>query len=829
MALSILLLCGCTVEEMVNEKNVKYDPSGIIEILTKQPITRGTPITNEDEMTDMGVFCSYTGTNDWTVTDAPDKMFNHKMIYNAGKWDYDGIQEKWNATTVDDRFTFFAYAPFASSANGIQVNGTSATKEIPTLTYTVPTDVTKQPDLMVAIPRKNTPPLSSPVTLQMRHALTCVGFQVAGDGNKVSGIAIRGVSMSGTLSIDGNSISWSNLGPVDTSTDFSASLNTDEGKNYYTATPTFSTNLMKENGYLMMIPQTLGSEARIIITEEDGNTIEIGLDTYTWQPGKQTNYKISIVPDGTVTIVPSELLLPWFGVNQLTDNIEVICNDEEGNPSTQLPWSLTTDDTWFSMTLNSDGSNATQTVSGKGSATVYTLATENTSTSNRTTTVYLNGEPGDVKVNVVQVNEPGEIPGGGEPPQLTQTYVGAFWKADQTGERIIKIDMGTASGNLGKWSAYVYWMDSRWNQDDIMLAAGGSSDPNIYGENPGTAESFPVTVPAGTLNPKAISGTVDSDNSIVFRIGLKNTWNSQPDSPARYAVVLLSYNNYSKHQKIFLRQGHGDDYLVHPNDANQNPYVRIFSPYNVKAVGLTNNMDYIQVYKQGTTSGGTTSTTFTEFPSQAGSLFRWAGGVNNERRAWHPTRAYTDTWDEDARNTTVDWASLAAEHETCPDGYRRPRYSGTIDKSDPHQSLLTNPNQLSENSVYGYYADGYFDRRRIVSSLNENDVSDNLKKTTVNRSDMNVAYIGRLVFNNKKGSLRENASIFFPAAGYRLFTTGAITNSGQTGHYWLGTGYGEFEKDDVNWFGYNIGINKERLNPKGYSYRAHAFPIRCIK
>ena len=148
LATAILTLGSCSKDPI---QEVGYGASEVV-CFTSESITRGTPVRDESQMTDIGVFCSYTGGNDWTDGDPLDKMFNRRLIRGgSGVWNYDGQPEKWNANLASDRYTFFAYAPYETADNGIVVNGSSATTGVPTLDYTVPTDVTLQPDLMVAV------------------------------------------------------------------------------------------------------------------------------------------------------------------------------------------------------------------------------------------------------------------------------------------------------------------------------------------------------------------------------------------------------------------------------------------------------------------------------------------------------------------------------------------------------------------------------------------------------------------------------------------------------------------------------------------------------
>lgn len=294
---------SCTKDPIEkNSGRVSYDPSVVMCFTTT--VTRGTPVTDESQMSDLGVFCSYTAGANWTDSDVPDRMFDTKLKRNpaTGAWEYDGTVRKWKEGNEkgSDRFSFFAYAPYASAANGISVTSDATDGGIPTLSYTVPADVTKQPDLMVAVPKYNLRPIANAVPLMMKHALTCVGFQIVGDGEQVTGISIEGVSMSGSLTMDGGNIVWDDLDdPAANSSDFSASIKCDDGQDYYTVTSTISTDLIAGNGYLMMIPQELGPDAKVIVTYSDDTTTEISLNKFKWESGKRVTYNINLT-DATI-------------------------------------------------------------------------------------------------------------------------------------------------------------------------------------------------------------------------------------------------------------------------------------------------------------------------------------------------------------------------------------------------------------------------------------------------------------------------------------------------------------------------------------------------
>lgn len=138
--------------------------------------TRGMPVTSNAEIPDMGVFAYYTGNgtaNNWIAQGAsatPNFMNNVQIDHAGGVWSYDDIKH-W-PQAADANVSFFAYSPYATAANGITMNASTG---IPSITYTVPSNCSDQPDLMVSALLKDRNRVnngSSPVNFQLGHALT---------------------------------------------------------------------------------------------------------------------------------------------------------------------------------------------------------------------------------------------------------------------------------------------------------------------------------------------------------------------------------------------------------------------------------------------------------------------------------------------------------------------------------------------------------------------------------------------------------------------------------------------------------------------------------
>jgi hypothetical protein len=393
-------------------------------------------------------------------------------------------------------------------------------------------------------------------------------------------------------------------------------------------------------------------------------------------------------------------------------------------------------------------------------------------------------------------------PGGGTPPTNTTTYVGAFWKASQKGERLIRIPVGTDAGNLGAWSAQVAWVDGRWNGlSDIVLDTNNSSDPGIKWNsstetpadmnNPTNDATYKVPATAS----QKVSGTVASDDTIAFRIGLKEAYTATDDYPARYAVVVVTYGTPANTFNLYLRQGEDPDYVWSPSE--NYPYgsstprtlaVR-FSPYNLTASDLGSNQCSQIIVG--------TNNVFTAYPTQAGALFQWANETN-PRYAYHPVNPIGTTpsgWNNSY--PTGDWDALSSTHETCPQSYslttgtpvnfRRPNdgststnSTGAVAGSEMRQSLWEDPpsgmSGSSAGSVWGFYADGFFDRRSHTHAAYG---TGGVPNTAVSITTKDPAHIGRLFYNRVN-----RRSLFFPVSGNRNGSDGELRYSGSYSGYW---------------------------------------------
>ncbi len=425
-------------------------------------------------------------------------------------------------------------------------------------------------------------------------------------------------------------------------------------------------------------------------------------------------------------------------------------------------------------------------------------------------------------------------------------YVGAFWRADQSGERLIRIPYTDVI--KGDWIATVIE-----GEDWIILDTEKSADPGVTWnestENPQDMMLYDAVYQLSG-DDTSVAGTVeDSSDELYFRIGLRSTISAN-NSP-RYGVILVSvtHEHTTIYWRIFVRQDEQDDYLMRPEDPQEDgtgfgtpnrPHAVKISVFNLTAQDYMDNPDYmtsagtsISAHKALDIQGGA----FTLYPTQAGAFFSWATTTTGVmRRAWHPSipNSGTQISSFPTGYSSSTWPSLEATHETCPVGYRRPMDHTTLTSvvtsvdpadSELRQSLFSTPPGNSSVSAQatmygGYYADGFFDRRAI---RNENSTNTAEPNNAVEIATTYVGYAGVVFYNQFN-----NASLFFPFTGYRD-QRGILSIPGTQASYWTVTASGTYTSWHLNLVWSNLtNYNNQATVNFNSNYRYMAYPIRCV-
>lgn len=200
---------------------------------------------------------------------------------------------------------FFGFAPTVADFNELETGGTLTLSEAdvagaPTLTYIVPTDVTKQVDLMTVQTDAGAKPTADGIELKFGHALTAI--RITCDNNMLAGtvtkVSISGVHGKGTQVI--GSTTWTTSDPATYTIKPNKELKPAEGSDdkIHTSNGTAIAGTDDDNLTFILLPQTLPDGAKLTIefTDKATNTqrtVSGNIGGQTWEAGKIVNYVVS--------------------------------------------------------------------------------------------------------------------------------------------------------------------------------------------------------------------------------------------------------------------------------------------------------------------------------------------------------------------------------------------------------------------------------------------------------------------------------------------------------------------------------------------------------
>lgn len=257
--------------------------------------TRGTQITKADGMSSFGV-TAFLGSQ---------KYMDHVEIKKSGdSWKPQTDYFWLNGKPLD----FYAWYPYnsAEGKNGIPAGMTLNQEDFSSISYTVPTDVSKQEDLMFAVKKNAKEPADGNATsLDFKHSLAAVKF-VLGDlptGTKVTSVALKGVKYKGDLAVTTDNkgevqLTWSNF--ANETRDFTQATNKEVKEN------DTDNAITKEDQTFFMMPQTLPDDAmaEVVVEDEKGAKVTLtgALQDATaaeqaknkWEAGNTYTYSISL-------------------------------------------------------------------------------------------------------------------------------------------------------------------------------------------------------------------------------------------------------------------------------------------------------------------------------------------------------------------------------------------------------------------------------------------------------------------------------------------------------------------------------------------------------
>lgn len=351
----------------------------------KGAVTRGTPVRTFEKFKEKYPTFSLSGicyTGEYPTDESQNKWtanFAHNILCNTNE----ETSENSLLWPSNGNVRFFAFAPTTEDFSKLETGGSLTLSEAtyegsPTLTYTVPADVTMQIDLMTAC--ANLPDATtSNVDLKFGHALTAVQIKCGKDmlAGTITEVSISGIYGSGTHVIGSQTWDTSHASTATYTIKKDIKLPFKEGSEdkYHAAEDTPITGTETDNLTFMLIPQELPEDATITITFTDSATgmkrsLSGSIGGKTWEAGKIVTYTLS---QSSIHITPKiefskkdGAVMPysgvWYDVDYKPAKVEIVQAGVDTKQIAEIPinqikfkYRLDGSEDWVDCTTNADG------------------------------------------------------------------------------------------------------------------------------------------------------------------------------------------------------------------------------------------------------------------------------------------------------------------------------------------------------------------------------------------------------------------------------------------------------------------------------------------
>lgn len=261
--------------------------------------TRGAKVDSKDAISNFNVWAALTKTDNAVINYfsnvAYEKNTTDNVFYPVNEAD----EYYWPGSGTLD---FTAVANIPSSG----FTPTMAGNALASFDYTVPTDATAQPDILVANADDVNGNLGTSVPLNFKHIMTAVNVQVGSiSAGTIESITLKGVYNKGTYNVATRK--WT----VDTSSTENYSVTFAGGGDSFTTTgnQTTGTSINANDATFMFIPQEPGSGAIMEVVFTNANneteTTTASIEGDIWDMAKTVNYRISIDESFTLKVEPT--------------------------------------------------------------------------------------------------------------------------------------------------------------------------------------------------------------------------------------------------------------------------------------------------------------------------------------------------------------------------------------------------------------------------------------------------------------------------------------------------------------------------------------------
>lgn len=753
----------------------------------------------------------------------PDYFYN-EQVTPSGQM----LQPKtWGSTA--STLKFYAVYPYMDGTNTRQKLVQPTTGSLPYVAFEASTDIANQTDLMTAETAtiNYTATGGSPhvVPLKFYHALTAIRFGIGSNlswNKTIKSIEFQGIKNVGRFDLATKT--WSNQNGTQNFKLDNINMSTSDTQNSV---------IVKDGNTFLMVPQTLPSGAKIVITFADNSHITANIGGKTWAPGTTKTYMMTeknssweykiettnpadIAYDQTTSTTP--YTIKSYRKDPATNTFQavkwkVVSYQESTDGGNHWSAESQTKPTWLTnlTTENGDGGTAAEsgtvtvtkgvtdlltayndvlrTATPKGSASNYhdlsmhdykgtPIAQRNTANS------YLISAPGYYKIPLVYGNA---IKNGSKNTNSYQTAnSGSFILQkfkDHAGKDITSPYINVQHSSNPATQASIVWTDQSGIVEASSLSVSGSGQ-NSY---------LNFHVPADKIkNGNAVIAVKNASGTIMWSWHL---WFDHSD-----VLNTVACTNYEGYTYNFTKQTLGFAYRKWVGSTYDKPRVARVKVEQTIANSGTKQVAYIDItqnpgsvkeisstlYHFGRKDAmpGTDNIADGYFIKNGGSNFSFTNGIQ------HPETFYTNTirgsssgnqynlWSMD-NNTDIDYndnSVVKTIYDPCPAGFHMPA-------SNAFTGFTKNGQKRGPMNVSGAWDYGYN-------------------------------------FNNKISS--PDATVYFPAAGYRsLHGDGSLCDVGAHGYYWSAAPNGTDFACDMYFYG---GV----VIPQYFHFRSYGFSVRPV-
>ena len=771
------------------------------------------------DFTSMG----YSGAAATSISGTPDWFHNEKTkktgeLYNMRYWNWNG-----------NRFArFYGVYPFVDASYPKLTLSSESYTSTPYVEFEAETDVKKQKDLMTAcsgVVHYATRNVAPTTNLAFRHALTAVRFKVGQNlswNKTINKVEIIGAMSKGryTMATDetGADAAWSNLSAPATFTLDGISVSTSQAVNQIIMGNT------GDNYTFYMIPQSL-SGVSVKIHFSDGTAISVNLSG-TWKPGTTKTYALSqntstwqyqlTVGNPAAAAYTSTTAASYTVQSYREDPVthvqqpvkwKVVGYQESTNGGATFGPETATKPAWLTALSLESGNGGTAAESGtttltkditdhlaaynkvmqdapqKGSANNYYNLSNTTGADavQNTANSYLISAPGYYRIPLVYGNT---IKGGVDNPSSyktshTGTYILTNFK-DHAGANITSPYINLQNSTDPATQASIVWTDQSGIVDNLSVTnAGANSFVNFH-------------VPADKIkNGNAVIAVKNASGTVMWSWHL---WFDHDD-----VLNTIACTNHTGYTYKFTKQTLGFAYRKWVGSTYDKARVaRVIVEQTISNGGVKQRA-HIDI-TQNPGSVKEISSTFYQFGRKdampgvktvSDGSFTQNGGNNMsiQNGIQHPEIFYTwgtswyngynlyNLWSMENTETSYnDNAVVKTVYDPCPAGFKMP----------------------ASNAFTGFTTNG-----QGTGSMNTNGAWDNGWN-----------------FNNKVSS--PDATVYFPASGYRDLGDGSLTNVGSSGKSWSAVPFNDTYR------GCNLDFYRWHVAPRNESYRSYGFSVRPV-